>query len=164
MPKGIKCPKDIIPKATKCLKEQNAQRKNLKYSIFNVIILKIKREKILKKYLGFDLVIFYSLKFRLIIISQCFFLWNEQTIYLKVWVCDVPGMDFLGFGMAPAFIYQASCRPSLFMLCRFFPSIKYNYIFAFFIFLLGNKFGQKSANFGQDVSTTVGGTISFVYI
>ena len=73
MPKGIKCPKDIIPKATKCLKEQNAQRKNLKYSIFNVIILKIKREKILKKYLGFDLVIFYSLKFRLIIISQCFF-------------------------------------------------------------------------------------------
>ena len=28
------------------------------------------------------------------------FLWNEQTTHLKVWVCDVPGMDFLGFGMA----------------------------------------------------------------
>ena len=69
--------------------------------------------------------------------------------FVKCVVRDVPGMDFLGFGMPQAFIYQASCRPRLFMLGRFFPSIKYNYIFAFFIFLLINKFGQKSANFGQ---------------
>ena len=32
MPKGIKCPKDIISKGTKCPKEQNAQRNNLEYS------------------------------------------------------------------------------------------------------------------------------------
>ena len=36
MPKGIKCPKDIIPKGTKCPKK--------KFGVFNVIILKIKRE------------------------------------------------------------------------------------------------------------------------
>ena len=48
-------------------------------------------------------------------------------------------MDFLGFGMARAFIYQASCRPRLFMLVRFFLSIKYNYIFAFATNLARNQ-------------------------
>ena len=133
MPKGTKCP-----------------RKNLKYSIFNVIILKIKRGKILKKYLGFDLVIFYSLKFRSIIISQCFFVkWTNNTPKSMGMWCSRHG--FFGLWDGSAFIYQASCRPRLLMLGRFFPSIKYNYIFAFFIFLLGNKFGQKSANFGPSL-------------
>ena len=67
-------------------------------------------------------------------------------------------MDFLGFGMARAFIYQASCRPRLFMLVRFFPSIKYNYIFAFATNLARNQltlahhycFGNKNPhNFTQ---------------
>ena len=67
-------------------------------------------------------------------------------------------MDFLGFGMARAFIYQASCRPRLFMLVRFFPSIKYNYIFAFATNLARNQltlahhycFGNKKPhNFTQ---------------
>ena len=59
-----------------------------------------------------------------------FYLWNVQTTHLKdIWVCDVLGMDFLGFRMARTFIYQTSWRPRCFMLGRFFPSMKYNYIF-----------------------------------
>ena len=91
------------------------------------------------------MVIFYSLKFRLIIISQCFFVkWTDNTPKSMGMWCSRHG--FFGLWDGSAFIYQASCRPRLLMLGRFFPSIKHNYIFALFIFLLGNKFGQKSAN------------------
>ena len=73
-------------------------------------------------------------------------MWNEQTTHLKdIWVCDVSGMDFLGFGMARAFMYQAAEFSQVYNITIFL----LNVYETFFKFLLGHKFGQKSANFGQ---------------
>ena len=106
-----------MPKGTKCPKK--------KFVVFYVIIHKIKREKMLKEYLGFYLVIFYSLKSKLIIISQCFFVkWTDNTpkrYLVQAWIFWALG--WLGL------LYIRPHAGQDFLSGRFFPSIKYNYIF-----------------------------------
>ena len=101
-----------MPKGTKCPKK--------KFVVFIVIIHKIKREKILKKYLGFYLVIFYSLKSKLIIISQCFFLY-EQTTHLKdIWFRH----GFFELWDGSGFYISGLMQAKMFYVRQIFPKYK----------------------------------------